>query len=329
MKLFALAIIVMTSVGGLTAQQRDSGMVWPSLPERARIRHVQTISSMEPLQKKKGFFDKVLSFFTGDEQTPRWFVQPVGIAVTPNGRIYVTDPGANGVHIIDQKDRAYKFLSGTKTNNFLSPVGVALADDGTVYISDSKRGTVDVFNEDNNFKFELTKLLQRPTGLFVAQNRLYVADVGRHAVIVFDLKGNYITEFGRHGAGAGEFNFPVSVASHDTSLFVVDALNYRVQNFDPAGRFVATFGSQGNIAGRFASPKAIAVDSDGDLYVSDALMDNIQIFDSKGTLLLVVGHSGVGDGDFNSPNGIAIDHNNKMYVVETLNRRLQIFQYIR
>jgi DNA-binding beta-propeller fold protein YncE len=323
-----LLSILLAAAGSAFCQPAPAAPAWPAPPDRARIRHLQTISSFEGFDENKGFFARIVRFFTGGEREKQWLVQPVGIAAARTGRLFVADPGANGVHVIDLPARKYEFLGGTKTAGFVSPVGVALAVDGTVYVSDSKRGEVDAFDSDLKFQFAITGHLQRPTGLAVAHGRLYVADAGRQAVVIFDLKGSYVTEFGKRGAGAGEFNFPVSVAGGSDSLFVVDALNYRVQEFDSTGRFISTFGTQGNVAGRFASPKSIAFDSDRNLYVTDALMDNVQIFDPSGSLLLIVGRSGSRDGEFSSPGGIAIGSDNRIYVVETLNRRIQVLEYL-
>jgi DNA-binding beta-propeller fold protein YncE len=327
-KILPLLLILCSS----PARAQAPELVWPHPPDRARIRFVQTIASLENLESKKGFFAKLLGFFAGQEQTPRWLVQPVGIAVAPNGRIYVADPEANGVHVIDQKERKYEFLAGTKSGPFLSPVGVVVTDGGGLYISDSQRGEVVALDSDYDFLFAIRERLQRPTGLSIKNGILFVADAGRHTVVRFDLNGKYIGEFGRRGDAKGEFNFPVSitVGAADTSgLYVVDALNHRVQEFDTAGRYLSSFGRHGNVSGCFASPKSIARDSDGDLYVTDALMDNIQIFNPEGKLGLIVGRSGSGDGEFSSPSGIAIDRDDRIYVVETLNRRIQVFQYLK
>ena len=319
---------ILLAAGSAFCQPSPATPVWPAPPERARIRQLRTISSFEGFDEQKGFFARIVRLFTGGEQARQWLVQPVGIAVDPNERLFVADPGANGVHVIDLRERKYEFLWGTKTGAFLSPVGVALAGDGMVYISDSQRGEVDAFDPDLKFQFAITGHLARPTGLAVARGRLFVADAGRQAVVVFDLRGTFVSEFGRRGAGAGEFNFPVSVAAGSDSLFVVDALNYRVQEFDSTGKFLHTFGTQGNVAGRFASPKSIAFDSGRNLYVTDALMDNLQIFDPAGSLLLIVGKPGTRDGEFSSPGGIAIGAGNRIYVVETLNRRIQVLEYL-
>lgn len=328
MKIKAVAVLFVVTQMVAFAQTDSVRLVWPSPPERTRIKHVRTISSLENLQPEKGFFAKLLGFFSGTEISQRWLVQPVGIAVAPDGRIFVADPGANGIHVINSGKKEYDFIAETKFGKFVSPVGLAFAVEGRLYVSDSQRGDIIVFNRDLEVEFQIKDSLIRPTGLKVIGVKLYVVDAGDHNVKVFDLQGKHLFSFGRRGAGEGEFNYPLQLVAHD-SLFVVDALNYRIQKFDLGGRFISTFGGQGNIAGRFASPKGIALDSDGNIYVSDALMDCFQIFDPGGRLLLVVGRQGLKDGEFISPGGVTIDAHDMIYVVETMNRRIQIFQYLR
>lgn len=321
-------MITLLLSGDSFAQVSDSSRVWPSAPDPARIKHVQTISSPVGFKQENGFFSKILNFFAGGESGAQWFVQPVGIAVSPDGRIVVADPGANCIHIINIEKKEYDFITETKFGKFISPVGVAFASDGTLYVSDAQRGDIIVFDNDFDPDYQIKGELKRPTGLSIIGDKLYVVDTGEHKIVVFDRKGRYLSSFGQRGNGSGEFNFPIQLAARD-SLLVLDGLNYRVQKFDLNGKFGSTFGRQGNIAGRFAAPKGVALDSDGDIYVTDALMDNFQIFDPNGRLLLIVGGKGYLDGQFMSPGGIAIDRNDKVYIVETLNKRIQIFQYLK
>ena len=303
-------------------------LVWPGPPDRARIRYVTALSSEASFQEDKGTFSKVLRFFFGGEQKTPWLVQPVGIAVSNKGIIYVADPGANGVHRIDQQEHKHTFVTETKYGMFKSTVGIACADDGRVYITDSEEGAIVVADDELDSKEVIKGKIIRPTGISIIRNKLYVVDTGAHKIIILDLQGNYLGEFGRRGTGEGEFNFPVEITGRDT-LCVVDALNYRIQLFDPSGKFVRTFGQQGNAIGRFASPKAVALDSDNDIYVTDALLDNLQIFNMQGQLLLSLGQKGALDGQFMTPNGIAVDSQDRIYIVDTLNRRVQIFQYLK
>jgi DNA-binding beta-propeller fold protein YncE len=328
LKLVVIAILLLAGTTASLVQDEGPKLAWPSPPDRARIVHLRTIASVQATKGNTGFFSKLLGFVFGDNSTSRWLVQPVGLALSPHGQLYVTDPGAKGIHIIDSDRGEYEFLGQTKFGAFRSPVGIAFAPDGTMFVSDSELGEVLAFDEDNDATFQVRDHLVRPTGLAVLQNRLYVADASRHSVVVFDVKGNYLFEFGRRGADSGSFNYPVHVAGR-TSLYVIDALNYRVEQFTLDGKFVSTIGKQGSAAGSFASPKAAAVDSDGNIYVTDALMDNIQIFNPEGQLLLVVGQQGDRDGQFMSPGGLVIDSKDNIFVVDMLNKRIQVFQYLK
>ncbi len=312
----------------LMSQSDASGLVWPGYPERPRIRHLKTVSSLKDAGYEEGFFSRLLGTLFGSRESKGWLIQPVGIAVADNGTMYIADPGAQCVHVINASRGEYSSIAENKFGPLVSPVGVALTENGTLFVSDSQNGRVIAFDDDRNPLFSLSEHLIRPTGLCVTGNILYVVDAGKHAVVVFDLEGHYRSEFGIRGSGKAEFNFPVHLTANKT-LAIVDALNYRVQEFDPDGTFVSSFGRQGSSAGTFASPKSIAHDSDGNLYVTDALMDNIQIFNQLGQLLLIVGTQGSTDGKFSSPSGIAIDSSDRIYVVDTLNKRIQIFEYLK
>jgi len=309
-------------------QNDTSKLVWPPPPDQPRIMHVRTIATLQSIKGEGGFFSKILGFFFGENSSSHWLVQPVGIAISPRGELYIADPGANGIHVIDQERREYDFIAQTKFGAFHAPVGIAFAPDGTIFISDSQRGDIIAVDEDHDAKFQVRDHLVRPTGLLVLQDKLYVVDASLQKIVVFDLKGKYLFDFGGRGEETGKFNYPIQITG-TTSLYIVDALNYRIQQFSADGKFISAFGKQGTGAGSFASPKAVATDSDGNVYVTDALMDNVQIFNPRGQLLLVVGQQGERDGQFMSPGGIAIDGNNNIFIVDMLNRRIQIFRYLK
>ncbi len=313
----------------LTAFTQDGGHpAWPPPPERARIVHVQTLTAGTVLGRDRGFFGKIFGTIFGGEKTPTWLVQPVGIAVSGKGKLYVADPGARGVHIIDPAEKEYELITETRYGPFISPVGCAVDRDGRVYVSDSERGEIIVMDDDGDARERFSEGLVRPTGIQVSGDSVYVADAGLHQLLVYSRDGQPRGAIGGRGAGASEFNYPVGLVVGD-SLFVLDALNYRVQTFDRQGRFGSTFGSIGNVAGRFAAPKGLAIDSDGNIYVSDGLMDNVQVFDHSGRLLLIVGRNGTRDGEFITPSGIAISADDTIYVVDSINRRIQMFRYTR
>jgi len=323
--------LLLSAAPALAGRLPDStGLCWPPGPERRRICFERAIAAPADLGSEGGgLLSGVVEFLFGGRSTESWFVQPVGIAVSPGGRIYVTDPGARGVHLItlDGDEGEHRLVTGTDAGPFLSPVGVAVAADGSVIVSDAEDRSVLVLDEDLDLRSVIRGDLGRPTGIAVAGDTIYVVDAGRHRIHLFNRGGSLLGGFGTRGGGEGEMNFPINLVRHG-DLFVVDALNYRIVRLSPEGAFRTAFGTQGGVAGSFASPKAIAADADGHLYVTDALLDNVQIFTPEGALLLVVGRQGEAPGEFMSPAGIAIDSDNRIYVVETLNRRLQIFRYL-
>ena len=76
-----------------------------------------------------------------------------------------------------------------------------------------------------------------------ADGRIYVLDAGNARIQVFDLEGNYITQWGRKGSDEGEFDFgngsvpedfAGSVAVDDEgNIYVADVGNGRIQKFAP------------------------------------------------------------------------------------------------
>jgi DNA-binding beta-propeller fold protein YncE len=307
----------------------DTGaVVWPSAPDRPRVRFVRSLAGPADFRPEKSLLEHVASFLFGGEASPPWLVQPVGIAVSPAGLIAVADPGARGVHLLHPGDRRARFLGESADGPLRSPVGAAFAGDGSLYITDADAGTVAVFDADGEPDGILGVSFTRPTGIAVAGDTVYVVDTGTHEIVVCTRAGGTVRRWGTRGTGPGEFNYPVHVAAGG-DLYVVDALNFRVQRCAHSGAASGGIGSHGTGRGAFAGPKAAALDGDGHVYVTDALKDNIQVFSPEGALLLVVGGPGTGPGQFQSPSGIAVDRDDRIYVVDALNRRIQILEYLR
>ena len=48
--------------------------------------------------------------------------------------------------------------------------------------------------------------LSFPTALHIADKYVYISDWGNHNIAVYETSGQYVTSFGKHGGGEGEFS---------------------------------------------------------------------------------------------------------------------------
>ena len=67
------------------------------------------------VKPKKGFFIKVFDFVVGEPDF-HFMVRPYSVTTDSRGRIIVTDPGAQGVHIFDFAQQKYKFIVAQRTS---------------------------------------------------------------------------------------------------------------------------------------------------------------------------------------------------------------------
>jgi DNA-binding beta-propeller fold protein YncE len=66
--------------------------------------------------------------------------------------------------------------------------------------------------------------IDKKTGL------VYIMDYMRHALSVYNQKGDYLFEYGSKGGGPDQFNYPKAIfIDQDGRLFVADTFNKRVE----------------------------------------------------------------------------------------------------
>lgn len=302
--------------------------VWPPPPAAPRLVYEQSIEKPADLGVRPSRWRRLSNWFTGADQGRETLIKPFGVALDEADNLCLTDTGAGAVCFFDRAKKKYLRWEKVGPRPFLSPVAIAKRN-GTFYVADSGLQKVLAFDEKGKLRFEIGRDLERPAGLAIAKERLFVADAQAHRVVVFDLRGRRLSSFGQRGAGAGDFNFPTHLAADAQGrLFVTDSMNSRIQVFDTEGRFRHMIGSVGDSSGHFSRPKGVAADSFGHVYVVDALFDNFQVFDQAGRFLLDVGSAGSGSGEFWLPAGIAISRDNRVFVADSYNRRVQVFKYI-
>ena len=168
----------------------------------------------------------------------------------------------------------------------------------------------------------LPVLLQRPQMGAVDENlkRVYVTDVSRAAVFVFDeMAGKlYVWEM---ASQMERFQSPIGVAAGDNGeIFVSDSELGYIVRLDKSGKPIGAIGK-----GMLNRPTGLARDHEnGLLYVADSHAHDIKVFNDNGELHNTISKRGDTEGSLNFPTHLAFA-NGKLYVSDTLNARVQIF----
>ncbi|HSB06956.1 MAG TPA: hypothetical protein VLK23_17405 [Thermodesulfobacteriota bacterium] len=282
------------------------------------------------------------SYGTGDGQ----FKNPIGIAVSASGNIYVTDAGNSSVQKFDSSGNFISRWSSPASGLAYYPRGPALDLSENVYVL-ATEGTIEKFDSDGNF---ITRWHLPPN--FLCFDSIAVDSPGnvyastyyccflsacpvpdRTSIWKFDPNGNLIAKWGDWGTGDGQFDRPGGIALDPSgNIYVVDRGNLRIQKLDPNGNFISKWG----LPFDYNFPNGLAADPWGNVYVLLSQLSppfitfppenpRVEKFDSNGNLITALGSHGNEEGQFSYPNGLAVDSSGNIYVADTYNQRIQKF----
>ena len=246
-----------------------------------------------------------------------------GIAVSPNGDIYIARRAHNVISRIDQNGILVNVV-GSGANG---------------YSGDGEPAT----------KAELNI----PAGLAFDRNgNLYIADRANHRVRKVDKKGIITTVAGNGTSGFSGDGGPATQASLnlpsgvvvDTkgNLYIADRSNNRVRVVDTQG-IIKTFAGTGSdgfhgdnmpaLKATLDKPFGLALDKDNNLYIADRGNNRIRKVNRSGLISTVAGDGGfyyIGDNgpayraSIAGPTGVTVDNQGNIYIADRSNNRIRM-----
>ena len=295
----------------------------------------------------------------GYEEVKSWPVLPstvqfgevAGVAVAPNGHVFVFhrpgrgfDPSATEKlkdnTVLEFDADSGKLLHAWGANTFLVPHGITIDRDGNVFLTDVGLQQIFKFSPGGKLIFAIGEPgvgkwdathFNQPTDIAIRDDGTFYVSDGyiNSRVALFDKNGKWIQEWGKKGAGPGEFSNPhgLSFVTGSTDVLVADRENSRLQLFDRAGTFKRQWAGAKDAptTGRVFS---VATDANGDLYLGirredyDTAHTGVVKLDKQFNLIDAVGFGKPGDPVFNAVHDLAVGRDGSIYVAETRTKRV-------
>ena len=288
---------------------------------------------------------------------PGQFNHPRGVAVGPEGNIYVVDSDNHRVQVFDAGG-AFLREWGSQCNlaveqsctdldgvgpmsygdgQFQEPWGIAVGDDGRVYVADTWNHRVQVFDSDGTFLNKWgaygqtsgdSEFLYGPRDLALdAQGRVFVTDTGNKRIMVYDQDGYYLHQWGSEGILPGSFSEPVGIdVDSEGNIYVADTWNQRIQVFDRDFAFLHEWPVDAWYGQSVVNKPYLAVDAESRVYITDPEGYLVAVYSSDGELLATFGRYGFDENSFSLPTGIEVDAEGYIYVTDTDGQRTIMFE---
>ncbi len=204
------------------------------------------------------------------------FDRPSDILRLHNGKLLVSEHAGDRLALLDEKGHFERYIAsrGRANGQLVGPLYLAQDYLERIYVTDYGNRRVDVFDKDGEPVFFFGGAdasfagLKGPTGIAVADERVFVADDQRQCIYEFDRAGNFIREL----VEPGTFLKPEALKYKNESLIVCDS--NRIVSVDTDSGALFEYVRTGNAPGRVTSANP---DVNGNLIVTDFTANEVYV----------------------------------------------------
>lgn len=164
-----------------------------------------------------------------------------------------------------------------------------------------------------------------------SQDRVYIHNMSKDAVIVFDRDGNFLNSWGEEFA-AGAHGMLLNKEGNEEFLYFADIARGLIVKTTLDGEVLLSIGAPDlpdvyDVEKKYV-PTDVAVAPNGDIYAADGYGQSwVHQYNAKGEYIRSFGGKGSDPGQFNSPHGISVDTRGPepvLYVADRANNRIQV-----
>ena len=241
------------------------------------------------------------------EAPGRGLSNPVGLAVAPDGRVVVTDDGAD-LALTFGADGSLLATTVVDRGGFpwTGPGGeLYVLDRRVIQRPLGETGPVTFAVPDGGRLRNLENLRAGARGVL---DEWFILDTGRRRVVRFDRQRQYSSTLVERDRGSEIVDLALDRRGR---LYALDGKQNRVI------RFALDGAAEGTVASReWRRPEALTVDGVGNLYVLDRDEKTIDVFDPDGTLLLTYGPQLPDGTELSGPRDLAVDDAGRLYIAD-------------
>ena len=226
------------------------------------------------------------------EEWTQWdeiFKRPHSVYISPydaEKHVWVVDDHSHAIHKFTNDGQELVQTLGTRDElgadgtHFNRPTFMAWDGDGNIYVADGYNGTrVAKFDTEGNFLLDWG-MAGEPGGnetrpgywnnvhgvaVDVPGERVFVNDRGNHRIQIFDLDGNYLSEW---GFSTRPSSIHLIQIGQEGTLVAYDQGNQKLLKYDLDGHLMYSWGTVANLQGSLWGVHGISTDQEGNLYTA-------------------------------------------------------------